>query len=313
MTVRRAAVIGATGVVGGALAEELVRRGVEVVAISRSGGPVAGATAVAAQADDPGALGAAFAGADVVYHLVHSLGADDFAARDRAAAAGVARAAEAAGVAQIVFLGGLGEPGEDGLSEHLASRAETARVLAAGPVPVTTLRAAMIVAPDSAAFVTIVALVDRLPGMICPRWVSTPTQPIARADAVAYLAGVAGVEETFGETYDIGGPEVMTYRGMIERVARAAWPAAADRRGAGAHAAPLLALDPARDAGQRRRRAPARRGHAHPDHRRRSPHRAAGERRADAVRRRRARRHALIRRTAAGEGGRIAACAVAWS
>ena len=220
MTVRRAAVIGATGVVGGALAEELVRRGVEVVAISRSGGPVAGATAVAAQADDPGALGAAFAGADVVYHLVHSLGADDFAARDRAAAAGVARAAEAAGVAQIVFLGGLGEPGEDGLSEHLASRAETARVLAAGPVPVTTLRAAMIVAPDSAAFVTIVALVDRLPGMICPRWVSTPTQPIARADAVAYLAGVAGVEETFGETYDIGGPEVMTYRGMIERVAR---------------------------------------------------------------------------------------------
>ena len=89
-----------------------MRRGVEVVAISRSGGPVAGATAVAAQADDPGALGAAFAGADVVYHLVHSLGDDDFAARDRAAAAGVARAAEAAGVAQIVFLGGLGEPGE---------------------------------------------------------------------------------------------------------------------------------------------------------------------------------------------------------
>jgi uncharacterized protein YbjT (DUF2867 family) len=87
-------------------------------------------------------------------------------------------------------------------------------------VPVTTLRAAMVVGKGSAAFETIVALVDRLPGMITPRWVSTPTQPIALGDVVRFLAGVAGREEAFGETFDVGGPDVMTYREMIERIAR---------------------------------------------------------------------------------------------
>jgi uncharacterized protein YbjT (DUF2867 family) len=85
---------------------------------------------------------------------------------------------------------------------------------------VTTLRAAMIVGRGSAAFETVRALVDRLPGMICPRWVSTETQPVALGDVVRYLAGVTGREEAFGETYDVGGPEVMTYRTMIERIAR---------------------------------------------------------------------------------------------
>jgi uncharacterized protein YbjT (DUF2867 family) len=85
---------------------------------------------------------------------------------------------------------------------------------------VTTLRAAVVVGKGSAAFETIVALVDRLPAMVAPRWVSTPTQPVALADAVRYLAGVAGREETFGQTYDLGGPDVMTYREMIERIAR---------------------------------------------------------------------------------------------
>ena len=86
-------------------------------------------------------------------------------------------------------------------------------------MPLTTLRAAVVVGKGSAAFETIVALVDRLPVMVAPRWVSTPTQPIALADTVRYLAAVAGREETIGETYDLGGPEVMTYRQMIERVA----------------------------------------------------------------------------------------------
>jgi uncharacterized protein YbjT (DUF2867 family) len=85
---------------------------------------------------------------------------------------------------------------------------------------VTTLRAAMVVGPGSAAFETIVALVDRLPAMICPRWVSTPTQPIAIRDVAAYLHGVCGLEEAFGQTFDVGGPETMTYREMIERIAR---------------------------------------------------------------------------------------------
>ena len=84
----------------------------------------------------------------------------------------------------------------------------------------TTLQAGMVVGPGSAAFETIVALVDRLPAMICPRWVSVPTQPIALVDTVAYLAGVIGLEAAYGETFDIGGPEVMTYREMIDRIAR---------------------------------------------------------------------------------------------
>jgi uncharacterized protein YbjT (DUF2867 family) len=119
---------------------------------------------------------------------------------------------------QLVYLGGLGDQSPE-LSPHLRSRAETAKVLASGSVPVTTLRAAMVIGAGSAAFETIVALVDRLPGMICPRWVSTPTQPIALADVTAYLAVAAGHEQMLGESFDVGGPDVMTYRDMIERIA----------------------------------------------------------------------------------------------
>jgi uncharacterized protein YbjT (DUF2867 family) len=131
----------------------------------------------------------------------------------------VAREAERAGVTQIIYLGGLGDD-EPGLSPHLHSRIETGRRLASGSVPVTVLRAAMVIGPGSAAFETIVALVDRLPGMVTPRWVSTPTQPIAMVDMVRYLAGLCGRQEAFGAGFDAGGPEVMTYREMIERIAR---------------------------------------------------------------------------------------------
>ena len=108
----------------------------------------------------------------------------------------------------------------DDLSEHLESRRETERCLAEGSVPLTTIRAGMVVGPGSAAFETILALVDRLPAMVCPRWVSTPTQPIAAEDVVRYIAGVCGNRDAIGQTFDAGGPEVMTYREMIERVAR---------------------------------------------------------------------------------------------
>jgi uncharacterized protein YbjT (DUF2867 family) len=174
---------------------------------------------VAADVTQRTELEPALRGVDVVYHLVHSLGAKDFEERDRLAAASVAAAADQAGVRQIVFLGGLGDERED-VSAHLRSRAETARILAAGPVPVTIVRSAVVVGPGSAAFETIVALVDRLPAMICPRWVTTKTQPVALADVVRYLAGVGGRDEALGEAYDAAGPEVMTYREMIERVAR---------------------------------------------------------------------------------------------
>ena len=161
----------------------------------------------------------ALEGVDVVYYLVHSLGAAEFSEIDRRAATTVAAAAEAAGVSQIVFLGGLGDDAPD-LSPHLRSRAETAAVLVAGAVPVTILRAAVVVGQGSAGFETIVSLVDRLPVMIAPRWVRTPTQPIALADVVGYLAGVAGRRDTLDESFDVGGPEVLTYREMIERVGR---------------------------------------------------------------------------------------------
>jgi len=155
-------------------------------------------------------------GAEVVYHLVHSLGSSDFEELDRTAAKAVVAGAAAGGARQIAYLGGLGE----GASPHLRSRAETARILNAGPVPVTTLRAAMIVGAGSAAFETILALVERLPVMICPRWVSVATQPVAVADVLGVLVGVCGMSAAFDQVFDLGGPEVMTYRTMMERVAR---------------------------------------------------------------------------------------------
>jgi uncharacterized protein YbjT (DUF2867 family) len=216
----RAAVLGATGFIGRALVPAVAARG-EVVAVSRRGAGPGGerVRAVAADAGDGPALRAALEGVDVVYHLVHSLGSSDFSAADNRAAASVAREAARAGVRQIVYLGGLGDD-EPGLSPHLRSRAETARVLAGGDVPVTTLRAAVVVGKGSAGFETIVALVDRLPVMVAPRWVSTPTQPIALDDVVGYLADVATKPEAFGESYDVGGPDVLTYREMIERIGR---------------------------------------------------------------------------------------------
>ena len=216
----RVAVLGATGFVGRSLVPSLAEHA-EVVAVSRRGGTPDGDSvrAVAADATDATAMRRAVEGADVVYYLVHSLGSAEYAEIDRRAATTVASSAAAAGVSQIVFLGGLGDDAPD-LSPHLRSRAETAAVLVAGSVPVTILRAAVVVGHGSAGFETIVALVDRLPVMIAPRWVGTPTQPIALADVVGYLAGVAGRPEALGETFDVGGPEVLTYREMIERVGR---------------------------------------------------------------------------------------------
>ena len=211
-------VFGASGTIGQPLLEELAGEH-EVVAISRHEREATkGVTWKTADATDAGSVARVLQGADVVYYLVHSLGSADFEERDLRAAETTAREAERASVRQLVYLGGLGDDSA-GLSSHLRSRLETGKRLAATSVPVTTLRAAIVIGRDSAAFETIVALVDRLPAMVTPRWVSTRTQPIALTDVVAYLAGVCGLEETFGESYDVGGPEVMTYRQMMERIA----------------------------------------------------------------------------------------------
>jgi uncharacterized protein YbjT (DUF2867 family) len=213
----RIAVLGASGVIGTALVSRL-RREHDVVAVARHPTPPDGVEAISADLTSEVEAECALGRVDVAVHLVHSLGQDDYERRDLAIAESVARGAASAGVTQIVYLGGLGDESTT-LSPHLRSRHETGLALASGPVPVTTLRSGVVVGRGSAAFETIVALVDRLPAMVCPRWVSVPTQPIAISDIVETLAGVVGLEEAYGETYDVGGPEAMTYREMMDRIA----------------------------------------------------------------------------------------------
>ncbi len=216
----RVAVFGATGTIGTALLPLLTGRH-EVVAISRSEHASRGSGIVwmAADAEDAASVRRALEGVEVAYYLVHSLGQSAFEQRDQRAAEIVAGEAARAEVRQLIYLGGLGDDSAQ-LSPHLRSRIETGRRLASGSVPVTTVRAAMVIGRGSAAFETIVALVDRLPAMLCPRWVSTRTQPIALADIVRYLSGLCGLEQALGRSFDAGGPQVMTYREMIERIAR---------------------------------------------------------------------------------------------
>jgi uncharacterized protein YbjT (DUF2867 family) len=211
-------VFGASGTIGRPLLDELAREH-DVVAVSRREQAAReGVIWKIADATDRDSVAGVLEGCDVAYYLVHSLGSADFEERDLRAAETTALAAEKAGVKQLVYLGGLGDDSVD-LSPHLRSRRETGVQLASTSVPVTTLRAAMVVGSGSAAFETIVALVDRLPAMVTPRWVTTRTQPIALSDIVAYLAGVCGLEAALGSGYDVGGPEVMTYREMMERIA----------------------------------------------------------------------------------------------
>ena len=214
----RVAVFGATGTIGGPLLPLLAQEH-EVVGISRRGREDEdGIEWRQADASDAESVRRALEDVEAAYYLVHSLGRADFEERDLRAASTIAGEAERAGVRQLIYLGGLGD--DDGeLSPHLRSRIETGRRLEMGAVPVTTLRAAIVVGPGSAAFETVVALVDRLPAMVCPRWVGVRTQPIALRDTLAYLAGVCGRDGALGRSFDIGGPEVMTYREMIERIA----------------------------------------------------------------------------------------------
>jgi uncharacterized protein YbjT (DUF2867 family) len=217
----RVVVFGATGTIGAALVTVLTHDH-DVTAVSRSpeqSRDGRGVRWVRADVDDEQSVARAMEGAEVAYYLVHSLGKAGFEERERRSADGFARAAEKSGLHQIVYLGGLGDDADD-LSPHLRSRRETEQRLAARSVPVTTLRASMVIGEGSAAFETIAALVDRLPVMILPRWAKTATQPIALVDVVRYLAGVCANEDAFGQTYDVGGPEIMSYADMIQRVAR---------------------------------------------------------------------------------------------
>lgn len=170
---------------------------------------------------EPATLTTALEGVDTAYYLVHAMagGRSGFERRDRDASENFVRAAEKAAVRRVIYLGGLGETGDE-LSEHLKSRLEVATILRSGKFDTTFLRAAVIVGAGGASFELVRGLVKRLPVMITPRWVSTRCQPIAVNDVVAYLAGCLTDERTAGQTFDIGGPEVITYRDMMERFAR---------------------------------------------------------------------------------------------
>ena len=218
------AVAGSTGYIGGLLCRRLCGDGASVRALARHPDRAedlraAGCEVCRADVLEPETLGPALEGVEVAYYLVHSMGRGsdgDFAERDHRGAENFAAAAAAAGVKRIVYLGGLGEG-----SKHLDSRHETAQVLRAGRVPVTYFRAAAVIGAGSESFRTAFYLVRRLPLMITPRWVVTRTQPIGVADAVAYLAAAANLDLPVEREIEIGGPDVTTYGGMIDELARA--------------------------------------------------------------------------------------------
>ncbi|MTJ81938.1 MAG: SDR family oxidoreductase [Telmatospirillum sp.] len=215
----RVLVFGASGYVGTNLVPALLSAGHCVRAAARRLDALEaqewdGVTCVKADALQPDSLSAALEGIDIAYYLVHSMAAGtQFPELDRRAATAFRDEAARAGVKRIIYLGGV-QPGE-GNSVHLASRCETGRVLREGSVPVTELRAGIIIGPGSAAFEVIRDLVFHLPAMVTPKWVFSRCQPIALDDVLSYLTRLPDIAETTGRIFDIGGPEVLSYRDMM--------------------------------------------------------------------------------------------------
>jgi uncharacterized protein YbjT (DUF2867 family) len=214
-------VFGASGYVGTHLVERLLQEGLPVRAAARNlkvlqAREWIGAELVQADALAPETLPAALAGVDVAYYLVHSMAAGrHFGQLDLQAARHFAQAAAAAGVRRIVYLGGLVPPGAD--SEHLVSRQATGEVLREGPVPVTELRAGIIVGAGSAAYEVIRDLVNHLPLLVTPRWVNSRSSPLALDNLLTYLVELPRHEAAAGQIYDAGGPEYLSYETMMRR------------------------------------------------------------------------------------------------
>ena len=220
----RLLVTGATGFVGGRLVRRLLEEGAEVRALVRDAaraGDLSEAGCELHEGDvlDAASLRGAGEGVDIAYYLVHGMGRGSgrgFADREREAARNFARMAARERVSRVVYLGGLGEQPE---SQHLRSRHETAEILRDEGPPLTYVRAGMVVGAGSESYRTLRHLVARLPLMLAPSWLRTPTQPVAADDAVAYLAAAATVPESAGREVQIGGPEVLSYSDMLDRMA----------------------------------------------------------------------------------------------
>lgn len=225
-------VTGATGYVGGRLIPLLLEKGFRVRAVGRSVEKMACRTWAAhpnaelVQGDvlDRDSLFHACKGCGAAFYLVHSMIAqkEKYAQADRISAQNMAAAAEKAGLERIIYLGGLGDANHQRISRHLRSRHEVGQILKSGKVPVTILNAAMILGSGSASFEILRYLTHRLPVMITPKWVQTPSQPIAITDVLGYLMGCLEKRETMGRTFDIGGPDVLNYAQLIQIFAQEA-------------------------------------------------------------------------------------------
>jgi uncharacterized protein YbjT (DUF2867 family) len=229
----RILILGATGFIGRRLVRELAGRDIKLRLLARNPSKASGMVRegkdieiVQGDLMQKKGLKTALKGIHSAYYLVHSMGGKsitkntEFAEKDKKAARNFMGVAGDAGLKRVIYLGGLGEKGK-GLSEHLSSRAEVAEILSSVTPSATILRAAVIIGAGGTSYEMLRYLVERLPVMICPKWINTRIQPIAVKDVISYLSGCLADPETAGKTFDIGGPEILTYKIMMEQYAEA--------------------------------------------------------------------------------------------